>query len=57
MKDKTEEIRKAISLLTTGKAPGPDEIPAEAIRADMETSVEMLYDLIGKMWDTEEIPI
>ena len=52
-----EEIRKAISLLKTGKAPGPDEIPAEAIKADMETSIEMLYDLIGKIWDTDAIPI
>ena len=52
-----EEIRKAISLLKTGKAPGPDEIPAEAVKADMETSIEMLYDLIGKIWDTDEIPI
>ena len=52
-----EEIRKAISLLKTGKAPGPDEIPAEAIKADMDTSIEMLYDLIWKIWDTEEIPI
>ena len=52
-----EEIRKAISLLKTGKAPGPDEIPAEAIKADMETSIEILYDLIGKIWDTDEIPI
>ena len=34
-----EEIRKAISLLKTDKAPGPDEIPAEAIKADMETSI------------------
>ena len=52
-----EEIRKAISLLKTGKAPSPDEIPAEAIKADMETSIEMLYDLIGKICDTDEIPI
>ena len=36
-----EEIRKAISLLKTGKAPGPDEIPAEAIKADMETSIDL----------------
>ena len=42
-----EEIRKAISLLKTSKA----------IKADMETSTEMLYDLIGKIWDTDEIPI
>ena len=52
-----EEIRKAISLLKAGKAPGPDEIPAEAIKADMETSIKMLYDLIGKIWDTDEIQI
>ena len=44
-----EEIRKAISLLKTGKAPGPDEIPAEAIKAHMETSIEMLHDLIEDM--------
>ena len=29
-----EETRKAISLLKTGKAPGPDEI--QAIKADIE---------------------
>ena len=52
-----EEIKKAISLLKTGKAPGPDDIPAKAIKADMETSIEMLHDLIGKILDTEEIPI
>ena len=23
----------------------------------MDTSIEMLYDLIGKIWDTDEIPI
>ena len=52
-----EEIRKAISLLKTRKAPGPEEISAEAIKADMETSIEMLYDLIGKIWETDEITI
>ena len=51
-----EEIRKAIRLLKTGIAPGPDKIPAEAIKADMDSSIEM-YDLIGKIRDTEEIPI
>ena len=34
-----EEIRKAISPLKTSKAPGPDEIPAEEIKADMDTSI------------------
>ena len=55
--ERTSEIRKAISLLKTGKAPGPDEIPAEAIKADIETSIEMLYNLIGKILETDEIPI
>ena len=52
-----EEIRKAICLLKTGKAPGTDEIPAGAIKVVMETSIEMMYDLFGKIRDTEEIPI
>ena len=52
-----EVIRMAISLLKTGKTPGSDEIPAEAIKADRETFIEILYDLIGNIWDTEEIPI
>ena len=33
------------------------EIPTEAIKADMETSIEMLYDMIGKIWETDEIPM
>ena len=44
-----EEIREAISLLKAGKAPGPDEILEEAIKTDIETSIEMLYDLIGNI--------
>ena len=50
------EIEKVIHHLKTGKASGPDEIPAEAVKADVETSTEMLHDIIGKIWDKEEIP-
>ena len=32
--------------LRSGKAAGPDEIPAEAIKADIETAVQMLYSLL-----------
>ena len=39
-----------------GKASGPDKIPAEAIKADIETSTEILHDLFGKIWEQEEIP-
>jgi hypothetical protein len=34
-----DEIRKAITQLKNGKAAGPDDIPAEALRADLEASV------------------
>ena len=39
-----------------GKASSPDKIPAEAINADIDTSIEVLHDLIGKIWEQEEIP-
>ena len=51
-----EEIRKAILQLKNEKAPGPDGIPPEAIKADAETSVDCLYWLFGKIWVEEEIP-
>ena len=50
------EIKKAIKTLRNGKAAGPDEIPAEAIKADLETATSMLYSLFSKIWDKEEIP-
>lgn len=43
-----EEIHKAIRQLRNGKAAGPDNIPAEALKADVETSVEMLYPLFSR---------
>ena len=49
------EIKKAIMTLRSGKAAGPDEIPAKAIKADIETAVKMLYSLFSKIWE-EEVP-
>ena len=40
----------------SGKAAGPDEIPAEAIKAEVETAVQMLYSLFSKIWEEEEVP-
>ena len=34
----------------SGKAAGPDEIPAEAIKADIKTAFNMLFSLFGKIW-------
>nr|KAG5686528.1 hypothetical protein BaRGS_012209 [Batillaria attramentaria] len=39
-----------------GKAAGPDEIPAEAIKADTETAVNMLHSLFSKIWEKKEVP-
>ena len=41
--------------LKSAKAAGPDEIPAEAIKVDIETAVQMLYSLFSKIWE-EEVP-
>lgn len=46
----------AISTLKNGKATGPDEIPAEAIKANIETSLPILYKLIKKIWEEESFP-
>ena len=50
------EISKAIKSLKTGKAAGPDGIPPEALKADTQTSTEMLYLLLNKVWEQEQLP-
>ena len=47
-----KEIYQAIKQLKNGKSAGPDSIPAEALKADIETSVELnvppLQDDLGR---------
>ena len=50
------EIRKAVKHFKNGKAPDPDGIPSEAIKADLDTSTEMLLMLFRRIWETDEIP-
>lgn len=50
------EIKKAIMSLKNRKAAGPDEVPAEAIKADMGTAVSMLHNLFSKIWVEERVP-
>ena len=50
------EISRAIKSLKSGKTAGPDGIPAEALKADTQTSTEMLYPLLNKVWEQEQIP-
>ena len=35
----------AITKQKNGKAPGPDGIPAEVLKADINTSMQMLYEI------------
>ena len=51
-----EEIRKAIQQLKSGKATGPDNIPAEALKADVGIMVSLLHPLFKRIWGDEEIP-
>ncbi len=43
-------------IIKNGKAAGPDGIPAEALKGDVTTSVEMLYSLFEEIWEKQEIP-
>ena len=50
-----EEITNVIKLLKNDKAAGPDDIPAEAFKADLKTTVEILYSLFENIWEKEEV--
>ena len=52
-----DEIRTAIRPLKSGKAAGPDGIPCEALKADIETTVDMLYLLFEKICEVEAVPL
>ena len=50
------ELEKATHHTKRGKASGPDKISAKAIKADIETTTEILHELFGNTWEQEEIP-
>ncbi|VDP76719.1 unnamed protein product [Schistosoma curassoni] len=47
----TEEIRMAVRQIKSGEAAGPDNIPAEALKSDVEVTTSMLYLIFKKIWD------
>ncbi|VDP26045.1 unnamed protein product [Schistosoma curassoni] len=53
----TEEIRMAVRQIKNGKAAGPDNIPAEAPKSDIEANTSMLYLLFKKIWGEEQVPM
>ena len=44
-KPSTEEIKKEIRTLKNGKAADPDGIPADALKADIDTATDVLHNL------------
>ena len=51
-----QETMKAIKYLKSGKTARQDGIPLEALRADVQTSTDMLHPLLVKIWETETVP-
>ena len=41
---------QTLKKLKTGNAPGPDSIPQEAIKADIQISSEMIHELFEQIW-------
>ncbi|VDP40803.1 unnamed protein product [Schistosoma margrebowiei] len=47
----------AVRQIKNGKAAGPDNIPAEALKSDIEATTNMLYLLFKKIWEEEQVPM
>ena len=50
------ETQKAIRLLSSGKAPGTDSIPAEVYKEGGGTLLEKLHQLFQLIWQQETVP-
>ncbi|VDO66093.1 unnamed protein product [Schistosoma curassoni] len=46
-----------IRQIKGGKVAGPDNIPAEALKSDIEVTTNMLHLLFKKIWEEEQVPI
>jgi len=51
-----EEVAKAISQMSTGKAPGPDAIPAEVFKSGGPSLLSKLTELFQSCWESETLP-
>ena len=43
-------------MVKTWKASGPDNMPQEALKADLNTATEILHSLFKKIWEKEKLP-
>ena len=51
-----EEIQKALKSMKDGKATGPDELPAEALKAPDEHNIEIITSLCNIIYNSGMIP-
>ena len=51
-----EEIQKALKSMKDGKATGPDELPAEALKALDEHNIEIITSLCNIVYNSGMIP-
>jgi len=50
------EVSAAISSLKNNKASGPDNIPAELLKMGGEELSKVMYGLVNRIWNMEELP-
>ena len=50
------EIKNAIKDVKNGKVAGIDKITVEMMKADIDTTVDVLHDVLGLIWKEERIP-
>ncbi|VDP89275.1 unnamed protein product, partial [Schistosoma mattheei] len=46
-----------IRQIKNGKAAGPNNISAEALKSDIEVPTNMLHLLFKKIWEEEQVPV
>ena len=51
-----EEIRKAISQISSGKAPGKDGIPVEIYKTMGSSALEAFHEVLLSIWEQEAMP-
>ena len=50
------EVKQALNRMKNGKATGPDKIPAEVWKSLGEEGIDILWDLMKKVFEQEKIP-
>jgi hypothetical protein len=51
-----EEVKIALKQMRNRKSAGPDNIPAEALKADFDNSANILHPLFLRIWEAETNP-